>query len=269
MNSRIFGVLSALSLSVSAATLCQADSTITMQDAAGRAQAVIEVKGNVARISTPGEPDYVLYDASRDVITHVNSERKEFTEIDRATLKRFAETVSGLQQQLAPQLAQMREQLKSLPPEQRAMIERQMGNMASFGAVETTPVEPIELVKGGSDKVAGMKCQIYEVVQGKERLSQVCLATAADAGISEADFATLKSMTGFMRDMASSAQKLSAGFGGPSQLILAGAEGVPVSVKEYQDGREYAVADVSDKALDEARFNAHKSYRRQPIPTLE
>jgi TolA-binding protein len=250
-------------------TVGQADSTITMQDAGGRAQAVIEVKGSMARMSTPGQPDYVLYDASRDVVTHVNSERKEFTEIDRATLNRFSETVSEVQQQLAPQLAQMREQLKSLPPEQRAMIEQQMGNMASFGALETGPADPIELVKGGSDEVAGLKCQIYEVVQGQERLSQVCMATAADAGISEDDFATLTAMTGFMRDMASSAQKLSAGFGGASQLVLAGAEGVPVSVKEYKDGREYAVADVSAKAVDEARFNAYKSYRRQPIPTLE
>jgi hypothetical protein len=76
-------------------------------------------------------------------------------------------------------------------------------------------------------------------------------------------------MMGFMREMASSAQKLSAGFGGASHMMLGGAEGVPVSVKEFKGGREYAVADVSDKALDDARFNEYKAYRKQKVPTMQ
>jgi hypothetical protein len=268
MNSRIFSSVSALVLGVSAVAAAQADSTITLQDASGGSQALIEVKGDKVRLSAVDQPDYVLYDASRDVVIHVNSERKEFTEIDRATLQRFADTVSVIHKQLAPQLAQIGQQLKSLPPEQRAAIEQQMGNAASFGAVEAESADAIELVKRGSDTVANFKCQVYQVVQGKQTLGEVCLASAADAGISEADFATLTAMTGFMRDMASNAQKLSAGFGGPSQLILAGAEGVPVSVKEYGGGREYAVVGVSDKAVEAARFHAHESYHRQSLPKL-
>jgi len=163
----------------------------------------------------------------------------------------------------------MREQLKHLPPEQRAMIEQQMGGMANLGAAETKPAEPIELVKRGSDKVAGFKCQVYEAMQGKEKLSEVCLATAADAGVSKADFATLSAMMGFMREMASSAQKLSARFGGGASLMLGGAEGVPVSVKEFKGGHEYAIAEVSDKTLSDARFSEYKAYQKQQMPTMQ
>ena len=269
MNSKIFSAVSALMVALSPVAVARADSTITMQDAAGTPQAVIEVKGSMARLSTPGQSDYVLYDKSRDMIIHVNSDRQEYTEIDRATVSQLSETVSEMKQQMAPQIARMREQLKSLPPEQRAMIEQQMGGMVSLGALETKPAEPVELVKRGSNKVAGFDCQVYEAMQGKEKLSEVCLATAADAGVSKSDFATLSAMMAFMRELASSAQKLAADLGGGQHMMLGGAEGVPVSVREFKGGHEYAVSDVSDKSLNDARFSAYKTYRKQQMPSMQ
>ena len=269
MNARIFSAVSVLMLAQSAVSITRADSTITMQDAGGAPQAVIEVKGNMARLSTPGESDYMLYDGARDLIIHVDSDEQQYMEIDRNTVNEFSAAMTQMQQDMAPQIAQMREQLKSLPPEQRAMIEQQMGAMANFGAAETKPAEPIELVKRGSDKVAGFKCQVYDAMQGQEKVSEVCLATAADAGVSKSDFKTLSAMMGFMREMASSAQKLSADLGGGQHIMLGGAEGVPVSVKEFKGGHEYAVTDVSDKALDAARFDEYKSYRQERMPSLQ
>jgi len=269
VNSRIFSAISVLIVALSPATVTRADSTLTMEDAAGTPQSVIEVKGNMARMSTPGQADYMLYDASRDVIIHVSSDRQEYMEIDRATLAEFSSAMSEMQQQMAPQIAQMREQLKSLPPEQRAMIEQQMGSMAALSEAESKPAEPVKLVKRGKEKIAGFKCQVYDAMQGKEKLSEVCLATATDAGVSKSDFATLAAMMAFMREMASSAQKLSAGMGGAPQISLGGAQGVPVSVKDFKGGREYSVADVSDKALDKARFNEYKTYRKQQISPMQ
>ena len=75
MNARIFSAVSVLMLALSPAT--RADSTITMEDAAGTPQAVIEVKGNMARMSTPGQSDYIVYDASRDLVINVDSAGQE------------------------------------------------------------------------------------------------------------------------------------------------------------------------------------------------
>jgi len=269
MNARIFSAVSVLMLALSPATATRADTTITMEDAAGTPQAVIEVKGNMARMSTPGQSDYIVYDASRDLVINVDSAGQEYMEIDRATLAEFSAAMSQMQQEMAPQMAQMREQLKSLPPEQRAMIEQQMGGMASLGAAETKPAEPVKLVKRGSDKVGGFKCQVYDAMQGEDKVSEVCLATAADAGVSKSDFATLSAMMGFMREMASSAQKLAADLGGGQHMMLGGAEGVPVSVKEFKGGHEYAVTDVSDKSLNDARFSEYKTYRKQQMPSMQ
>jgi len=269
MNSKIISAVSALMVALSPATASWADTTITMEDAAGAPQAVIEVKGNMARMSTPGQSDYIVYDASRDLIIQVDSGQQEYMEIDRATLSEFADAMSQMQQEMAPQIAQMREQLKNLPPEQRAMIEQQMGGMASLGGGETKPAEPVKLVKRGSDKVGGFKCQVYDAMQGEDKVSEVCLATAADAGVSKSDFATLSAMMAFMRELASSAQKLAADLGGGQHMMLGGAEGVPVSVREFKGGHEYAVSDVSDKSLNDARFSAYKTYRKQQMPSMQ
>ncbi len=269
MNSRIISTIYVLTLVLSPVEVTWSDATITMQDSTGKPQSIIEIKGDMARMSTPAQPDYLLYDASRDVIIHVNSDRQEYTEIDRATLNEFAETAAEMQQQLAPQMAQMREQLKSLPPEQRAMIEQQLGSLANMGATESKAAEPFELVKRGSRTVAGFRCQVYEVMQGKQRKSEVCVASAADAGVSKADYATLTAMTEFMREMASSAQRLSAGLGGSSTMALGGAKGVPVSVRDFESGREFAVASVSDKPLDDTRFSEYRTYQRQEMPGLQ
>ena len=99
----------------------------------------------------------------RDVAIHVSSADGQYMEIDRASMAEMADSVAQIQKEMAPQMAMMRERLKSLPPEQRAMIEQRMGGMANLGAMESEPAVTMTTVKRGSDKIAGFKCQRYDV----------------------------------------------------------------------------------------------------------
>jgi hypothetical protein len=245
----------------------QADATLTMKDAGGKMDSVIEVKGHMLRMSTPGQPDYMLYDAQRDMVIHVSSSERQYMEIDRASMQEMANSMARVQQEMAPQIAQMREQLKNLPPEQRAMIEQRMGGMANFGAMETTSPVKVTTVKRGSDKIAGFKCQRYDVMNDKTRVGDVCVATQADAGMSKADFSTVSSGMKFMRDMAAGVEKLSAGMGGPP-MSMGDIEGVPVSAKDLQNGHEFRLVSVSDDALDEARFTEYRSLKKRALPKM-
>ena len=132
----------------------QADSTLTMNDAAGKMDSIIEVKGHMVRMSSPGEMDYMLYDAQRDTVIHVSNTNQQYMEIDRAGLAEMAESMTRIKREMSPQMAMMRERLKSMPPEQRAIIEQRMGGMAELGAVETKAVTKVTTVKRGNDKVA-------------------------------------------------------------------------------------------------------------------
>ena len=245
----------------------QADATLTMKDIGGKMDSIIEVKGHMVRISTPGQPDYMLFDTQRDVAIHVSSVNGQYMEIDRAAMTEMAESVARMQKEMAPQMAQMRERLKNLPPEQRAMIEQRMGGMANFGAMETTPPVKVTTVKRGSDKIAGFKCQRYDVMNDKTRVGDVCVATQADAGMSKADFSTVSSGMKFMRDMAAGVEKLSAGMGGPP-MSMGDIEGVPVSAKDLQNGHEFRLVSVSDDALDDVRFTEYRSLKKQALPKM-
>ena len=267
MTRRIINALVCLFPALLLASAVQADATLTMKNVGGSMDSVIEVKGHMVRISTPGQSDYMLFDTQRDVAIHVSSANRQYMEIDRAAMAEMADSVARMQKEMAPQMAKMREQLKNLPPEQRAMIEQQMGGMANLGAMETKPVAKITTVKRGSDKIAGFKCQRYDVMNDKERVADVCVATDADAGMSKADFSTVNSATKFMRDMAASAQKMTAGMGGP-QMSMGDVEGVPVSAKDLRSGNEFRLVNVSDDALDDARFNEYRSLSKQTMPKI-
>jgi hypothetical protein len=245
----------------------QADATLTMQDVGGKMDSVIEVKDHMVRISTPGQPDYMLFDTKRDVAIHVSSVNRQYMEIDRAALAEMAESVTRMQKQMAPQMAKMREQLKNMPPEQRAMIEQQMGGRVDLGAMEAKPVAEVTTVKRGSDKIAGFKCQRYDVMNDAQRVADVCVATSADAGMSKADFSTVSTATKFMRDMAAGAQKMSAGMGAP-QMSMGDVEGVPVATRDLRTGREFRLVNVADDALDDARFNAYRSLSKREMPKM-
>jgi len=245
----------------------QADATLTMEDVGGKMDSVIEVKGHMMRMSTPGEPDYMLYDTQRDMAIHVSSSEGQYMEIDRAALEKMAESMAKVQKQMAPQMAKMREQLKSMPPEQRAMIEQRMGGMANFGAMETKPVVKLSTVKRGSDKIAGFKCQRYDVLNDQQQVADVCVASEPDAGMSKADFSTVNSAMKFMRDTAERAQKLSFNMGGP-RMSMGDVDGMPVAVKDLQNGREFKLATVSDDALDESRFTEYQSLSKQALPKM-
>jgi hypothetical protein len=250
-------------------TVVEADATLTMKDASGKTNSQFEVKNGMARMSQPGESGYMLYDRQRDVAIHVDPGRKEYTEVDRATLDEYAESVSQMRKEMAPQMAQMMEQLKSLPPEQRAMIEKNMGGMMGMGADNPEPAEPVRTVKRGSKEVAGFDCLEYDVMQGPNKLAEMCVATSADAGLSKDDFATLSAMMKFMRDMASRAQQLASSFGAGSPVVMGDVEGVPVAMKDLKHGHEYSVANVSDTNLDDGLFNEYKSYRKQEMPKMQ
>ena len=245
----------------------QADATLTMEDVGGKMDSVIEVKGHMMRMSTPGESDYLLYDAQRDMAIHVSSGDREYMEIDRATLEKMADSVAKVQKEMAPQMEMMREQLKNLPPEQRAMIEQQMGGRVDLGAMEAKPAAKVTTVKRGSDKIAGFKCQRYDVMNDKQPVADVCVATDADAGMSKADFATVSAAMKFMRDMAERAQKLAVGMGGP-QMSIGDVDGVPVAMKDLKNGREFRLVKVADDTLDDARFNAYRSLSKREMPTM-
>lgn len=235
----------------------RADTTIRLGGSDDASRTVIQVKGHMARMSQSGQPGHVLFDSSRHVAIYVDPVRQEYHEIDQQQLDKYAEIIAMLRQQME----QLSAQMQNMPAAQRAFIEQQMGIPAGgLPDLEVMGTEP-----RGFHKVAGFRCQLQLLLRNGQPIGEVCLATAADAGMSESDFATLMAMMNFMRELAGTTQKLVGELGENSRLLLSGLQGVPVAMKDYQNRKEYRVMEVSSEAINADLFNRYRSYRKQDL----
>jgi hypothetical protein len=234
-----------------------ADTTIRLGGSDDASRTVIQVKDHMARMAQAGQPGHVLFDRTRHVAIYVDPVKQEYREIDQQQLDKYAEIITLLRQQMELLSAQM----QNLPAAQRAFIEQQMGIPA--GGLPDLEVMTTEA--RGFHNVAGFRCQSQILFKDQQPIGEVCLATAADAGMSGNDFSTLMAMMNFMRDLASTTQKLVGELGENSRLLLSGLQGVPVAMKDYQNQKEYRVTEVSSKSINADVFNSFLSYNKQDL----
>ena len=234
-----------------------ADTTIRLGGSDDASRTVIQVKEHMARMSQSGQPGHVLFDSSRHVAIYVDPVRQEYREIDQQQLDKYAEIVTMLRQQME----QLSAQMQNMPAAQRAFIEQQMGIPAGgLPDLEVMGTEP-----RGLREVAGFRCQLQVLLRNRQPIGEVCLATAADAGMSENDFATLMAMMNFMRELAGTTQKMIGELGENSRLLLSGLQGVPVAMKDYQNRVEYRVTEVSSEAISGDLFSRYRTYSKQDL----
>ena len=67
MVTRTFAVIVILLTALLPAPPCQSDTTIRLDGSRQAANAVIQVKGNMARLAPSGQPAYVIFDKSRNL----------------------------------------------------------------------------------------------------------------------------------------------------------------------------------------------------------
>jgi len=235
----------------------QADTTLRLGGDAEASRTVIQVRGQMARLVHSDQPGYVLFDSGRNIAIYVDPALKEYREINQQQLDRYAEVITRLRRQLE----QVSSQLQNLPELQRAYMEQQLG----IPAGGLPDLEEMTTESHGRARVAGIDCEIQVLLQDRAPIGEVCLATAADAGISTQDFATLMAMMNFMRDLASTTQKMVGDLGKNSRLLLSGLQGVPVAIKDYRENTEYHVTEVSDKALDAGVFEQYRGYQKREL----
>jgi hypothetical protein len=234
-----------------------ADTTIRLGGSDDVSRTVIQVKDHMARMAQAGQPGHVLFDRARHVAIYVDPVKQEYREIDQQQLDKYAEIITMLRQQMELLSSQM----QNLPAAQRAFIEQQMG----IPAGGLPDLEVLTTEARGVHDVAGFRCQLQVLFKDQQPIGEVCLTTAADAGMSESDFATLMAMMNFMRELASTTQKLVGQLGENSRLLLSGLQGVPVAMRDYQNRKEYRVTEVSSKTISAEVFNSYLSYNKQDL----
>jgi hypothetical protein len=153
-----------------------------------------------------------------------------------------------------------------LPPAQRALLEQHMDGLMGTPRNNGLPdLDQLHSAARGTRLIAGFHCQLYQLLNQQQAVGDICLSTAAEAGVSPADFATLMAMMDFMRQAAGMAQALTGGMTESTHLLLSGLRGVPVAARDYRSRQQFTVASVSSQVLDTGLFNGYRGYRRKSL----
>jgi Domain of unknown function (DUF4412) len=222
----------------------------------------IEVAGGKMRMNA--NDTSVIFDVARKEYLVIDHKKREYLRMDEASIESMSAAVKDSQ-------AQLNAAMERLPPEQRAMIEKQMAaRMPAGGAAMTGGPKAVVDLKatGSSAKVAGYACEVYEVRVNGERQSESCLADAKQFGASAADTATVKQAMEFGRAMSS---KISGGLVS-MDFNAFNADRFPVRMVRYDRGAAAGTSELQEVSaslsLPASEFTIPAGYQERQLPKM-
>jgi hypothetical protein len=213
-----------------------ADSTIEFYVEEGQKKAVQPVivkDGQIMVKAAGGDRNLdIFYQRANEQLVLIDHKKQRFTPITEEKIDRIARQTQDLQ----PLLQGFGDQLKKLSPKQRAKWEEMLGGISidQLGSRDN-PANNSRLVKTGHGKqVAGINCEMLDVLQGSAKLAEVCLANPSSMQLSADDYATIHSLLAFTHRIATKAQGFASQFGiSLPPIQLSDLAGVPVEMVDF------------------------------------
>ena len=145
----------------------------------------IELEADRMRMETAGQS--VIFRADKQVMWVLQPHEKSYMELTKEQAKKTADMIE--------------EQMKNVPPEQRAMIEKMMkGKMGGDAAAK--PEEPAEIKKiGKTETIAGFPCVSYEARRGDKVEREMWITDWKRFNLTAKDFAVFEQFAEFMKSM--------------------------------------------------------------------
>jgi hypothetical protein len=167
----------------------------------------------------------------------------------------FANDVAARMQERMDQI------LSELPPEQRAVAEEQMKEV--MPSLQQDPARISVRRTGGQETIAGFTCALAEIsYDGGEPEEAVCVATAAELGITDADFRALNAAMRGMADIAALDPHSDPG------ADFAQMGGVPIRSRDLISGDGSELVSIDTAAVDPARLRVPANFREVSIEEL-
>jgi hypothetical protein len=118
-----------------------------------------------------GTTGNVIFRGDKSLVWIVDNQNRQYIEMTRETMEKIGRTMSSVMDQVKARMA-------SMPPEQRAMMEKMMADQmgqasgGSGGALDAVP--PLSFKKTGIQKtINGYSCEKYDVFRGQEKLREL------------------------------------------------------------------------------------------------
>jgi hypothetical protein len=225
--------------------------------AADGTQIVMVQDGKVRVNNAKDSNGVILSDAMLYVL---DDKRKTYSEIDKATMKKTMD-------QAGAQMKQMQEQLKNMPPEQRAQMEKMMG--AHMPGMMTGKKDTFEVKDTGkNDTAEGRKCRLWNLLKNGVVSEELCVVPFSSLPGKEDFEKTFKEIADAFAGMAS-------GLPGAGDSIKArtSINGYPVRVRAFDDtgkprGTETVLTKWVEESLPKATFEIPAGYKKKELPGM-
>ncbi|HZP48321.1 MAG TPA: DUF4412 domain-containing protein [Vicinamibacterales bacterium] len=223
----------------------------------------VQIEANRVRAEAGGRPStspgpsggqVVIFDGARQTLWIVDEGRKSYTEMTKAD----ADRVGG---QMSAAMSAIQEQLKNMPPEQRAQMESMMRGRGMPGAPAAAAPKTV-YKKVGTDTVGKWSCDKYEGYQDDKKVSELCTVDPKVLGFSAADFQVTRQLAEFFgRLIPQGADRLFA-IGTPEQQ---GYSGVPVRTITFMGDQRTTseLVDAKRQSFPDATFQVPAGYTKE------
>lgn len=203
--------------------------------------------------SREGEKQVVVFDGSKQVMWIINYGKKTYTEITKADVDRLGG-------QMSDAMAKMQEQMKSLPPEQRARMEAMMQGR---GMPSMTP-QKTEYKKIGPGQTGKWTYEKYEGYQNGQKTSEMCTVEPEALGLAPADFEIVTELQAFFSKVMPQGAENMFSFGKGAEQ---GFSGVPVRRASFGARPTTSeITDVTRQSFPDATFAVPAGFQKEASP---
>jgi hypothetical protein len=218
----------------------------------------VQIEGRRMRaegIDERGQRQIVIFDGTKKVMMAIDDRQKTYVEMTEADIEALGGQMSGM-------MAQMEQQMKNMPPEQRAQLEAMMKGRGA--PMPGGPAPKIQYTKTGTGTVGKWACDKYEGTSGGQKVSEVCAADPKALGFTAADFEVSRELVAFFKKLmpAGGAQMFSIGTQADQ-----GFNGVPVRTVSTTGGKQVTteITEVSRQTFPDSVFQAPAGYQKQSM----
>ena len=202
-----------------------------------------------------GEKLSTIFDSTKQILWVVNYDRKSYMEMTKADVDRTAG-------QLNAAMSQMQEQMKNMPPAQRAQIEAMMRGRG-IGPAAANRARP-QYRKTGSDTVGRWSCDKYEGFQNEQKVSELCTVDPKVLNLAPADLEITRQLASFFEALMPQNAAALFRIGSDDQ----GFSGVPVRSVTTNGGQSTTIElkDVTRQNFADSTFALPEGFQKQQMP---
>ncbi len=205
-----------------------------------------------------GKESTFVYLADGNLLRMIDHSKKTVREISGDELEK-------MMGQANEAMAKMQEQMKNMPAQQRAMMEKMMGDRMKEAMGAASAAAPVYKRGDGSTEIGGYACDWYDGYREEKLFSTVCAANWGALDLRASDFAVFEKMAKFLTKLAPNMADM-ARVGGEDWEQRQLFPGVPMEQTIYINGKPHTrstMESLTRGPIDDTVFEAPPGYKKE------